>query len=633
MFDPYAELEDPKSSAFKDAVADAARNWSAALKPVAAAARAWSAEYKKLLTTALPHAPEFAQETIEWNGHIIKVQHSFGHRLHVWIDGSPAFQGLSDFGIDPESSLYYTIKDASKGGEDLELTVYDLESGKVWAHPNVGPAAAFSGAHLYYQSVENELRYPVIFRVNKNNGKSRAKVFEERDKRFQVELLQPPRQPHVFIKTFNALAQRIGVIHETRVRWNTSKLAADADGAGTTLIPISPYDFATNTHIVLDGDKTPLPAGQYIEDAVYLTKYELLITTVSKGRTNLYIFDTVKKAFNRLFESQVPNEIMLHRLASRPTVAITHPAEPNKVFEVVDGGLVLRLTLPCPVKLTCITGFAGADEVPFTIVSATPKPKKLLVEGYGAYGISSARRYPMHWLPWLKRGYAVAVAAPRGGRDNGDDWYDAGRTALRKHHTFEDTAAVIQAVQKRLRIGAKKTIFYGRSAGGWLAAAIGQHYSHLVGATYAEVPYLDVLRTTTNPDLPLTQLEYDEFGNPAARPDEYAALQKISPVDSVPMAPAGAPFILVRTALHDIQVLPYEALKWSKKSAALGWRIIVGVDDDGGHFAAEKDMYEQLGEDAAILDNVISKGRRYTCKLRAQTSRGTRRRRTSSLKH
>ena len=173
---------------------------------------------------------------------------------------------------------------------------------------------------------------------------------------------------------------------------------------------------------------------------------------------------------------------------------------------------------------------------------------------------------------------------------------------MRKHHTFEDTAAVIRAVQRRFHIEPRHTAFYGRSAGGFLAATIAQQYSHLVGVVYTEVPYVDVLRTTTNPTLPLTKLEYDEFGNPAERPPEYEALQRLSPVDTVPLAPAHAPMIVVRTALHDVQVLPYEALKWAKKLRAAGWTVHLGIDQGGGHFASEEDVVHQQAEDAVLIE-------------------------------
>ena len=232
------------------------------------------------------------------------------------------------------------------------------------------------------------------------------------------------------------------------------------------------------------------------------------------------------------------------------------------------------------------------------------------------------RSYPISRLAWIQHGYAYVVSFARGGREDGDRWWDGGRTAIRKQNTFDDTAAVIHAVQTTYHLKPSKTIFYGRSAGGLLAANIAHQFPHLVKAIYAEVPYLDVIRTTTNPNLPLTQMEYDEFGDPSSRPAELKALQLISPVDTVPRANTSSPTIVVKTALNDSQVLPYETLKWAKKLRKNQWRnVYVGIDG-GGHFVEESNLYKNMAEDATLLDHALS-----------QSSRGTRRRKFSSSKH
>jgi oligopeptidase B len=319
------------------------------------------------------------------------------------------------------------------------------------------------------------------------------------------------------------------------------------------------------------------------------------------------------------------------------------------VFEIQEGTLNEVKRMPEPVRLVKHAhGVARAKDgaqIPYTFVSAVKSPKKLLVIAYGAYGLSSKRAYPKRWLPWLTQGYAIVESAPRGGRENGDAWYDAARTAERKITTFTDVASVIKTVQERFHFKKEQTVVYGRSAGGWTAAYIGQNYSHRVGAVYSEVPYLDVIRTASNPRLPLTQLEYDEFGDPAHRPEEYEALRTISPVDSASTAPSKPAFFLVRTALHDSQVYPYEALKFAAKMRSLGWPIVVGMDRAGGHFVGKNEAARIYAEDFLLIDSALqSRGvaRRKTVrrpraqarsKLRSQTARGTKRRRASSRKH
>jgi oligopeptidase B len=187
--------------------------------------------------------------------------------------------------------------------------------------------------------------------------------------------------------------------------------------------------------------------------------------------------------------------------------------------------------------------------------------------------------------------------------------------------TFLDTAAAIKQVQADVGIPAEGTVFFGRSAGGWLAANIAQAHGDLVAAVYAEVPYVDVLATTSNPKLPLTQLEYDEFGDPVHRPAERAALARISPVDTVPAGGPTSPLVVVRTGLHDAQVFPYEALKWSRALRAAGHpRVYVGIDHDGGHFAGPDVVLQQRAEDAALLDSAVQGPR-----ARRQTRKNTHR--------
>ena len=135
-----------------------------------------------------------------------------------------------------------------------------------------------------------------------------------------------------------------------------------------------------------------------------------------------------------------------------------------------------------------------------------------------------------------------------------------------------------------------------------------------------------MLRTTTNPKLPLTQLEYDEFGHPAARPQEFYALQKISPVDAVKPTP-NPPVFFIKTALHDVQVLPYEALKFAKKLREAAYTAVVAIDEDGGHFAGESALATQQAQDAAFIDSHVKKNNKsYTRRRSCHSSRGTRRR-------
>lgn len=631
MFDPYAEYEDESSPQFVKALATESAHLQNALKPLQAEKRRMEKLFSVQMDAALPPKMSNAQEIALWHGFTLHIQHVEGHRLTVWmVEGTKVVHVLEDltgFGFDPDSRLYFTIIDIGSGDQTLELAVYTAAATAVtplYKISPVGPNAGFQGEFLYFESITNQLRSSGIVCVNKHTGRGRHCVYLEKDFRRNVELMCPPRQADCFFRTTDALSQRLAIVNDTHFSWITP--AALQNGKGVTLLPVLKDIYATNKGLVHNGALKPFPNNTFIQSVAPANANSLLVSTVKNGVAYVYLYKMNIQIFEPLFEGKEPCNVMLHTFSTLPSYTLTTYYKSNAVYEVQDSIPVEVKTLPEPVKLQYHSwGFAPVKgaKIPYTYVSFTPKPSKLIVSAYGAYGISAQRAYPKRWLPWLLKGYAFVEAMPRGGRENGDAWYDAARGAVRKVNTFLDTAAVIKTVQRRYRFSPAQTIVYGRSAGGWTAAYIGLAHASLVGAVYAEVPYLDVLRTTTNPDLPLTQLEYNEFGDPRSRREEYVALQKLSPVDIVPPVSPNAPFFLVRSAVHDTQVYPYEALKFGARLRSMGWNACVAIDETGGHFVKRSSAANVFATDFVLLDSHLkrSKTRRRSRYARTHTRR------------
>jgi pimeloyl-ACP methyl ester carboxylesterase len=608
-WDPLWELESPTSAAFQAAVRAEDKRWSKQVRSLAPSVRRWRKRMEALQSTAYPEKRELSPIEFDWSGRRVYLQPgSAGYTQNVWIAGWSAM-ALSAIGFG-SGPWFYTLEDVGKGAEDLCLTVWKWPADNktptiVWKRQHVGPSIAMRADRIYYSTVENLLRYPDVWSADLTTGKGARRLFHEPDKRVQVTLME--RDDHLFIHTANALFQRLGVLEENeKVRWITEGVES------STLVPILPTMYARNDHIVdlKHFKEVPYPAGHFLEDVRQGPGASLFVVTVSDGSDHLWLLND---KWNLLLgdKKELSHIEIVHEPTELPTFLVHRPSSAMTVWEFTkEGRMVQRMKYPEPVALRVIAH--RSTGVPYTVVASAAagaaNPKKLLVEAYGAYGISARRSYPLRWLAWIRAGYAVAYVCPRGGREKGDEWYNGARTALRKAATFEDTASAIADIQRRLSIAPAATVFFGRSAGGWLAAAIAQKYGDLVAAVYAEVPYVDVLNTTSNPTLPLTQLEYDEFGDPR-RPEEYEALRLISPVDTVPRCDSSSPcpLLVVRTALNDKQVLPYESLKWAAHLRMAGWpAVYVGIDHDGGHFAAAKTMVQQRAEDAAILDTAIA---------------------------
>jgi protease II len=204
------------------------------------------------------------------------------------------------------------------------------------------------------------------------------------------------------------------------------------------------------------------------------------------------------------------------------------------------------------------------------------------------------------WVPLMKRGWAVAIGFFRGGGDHTPEWEDAGRVHGREK-TLEDAEAVVWATRRAAGISAKKTVLYGRSAGGLWVGGLTAKYPNgeLAGSVYMEVPYLDALRTTTNRSLPLTDIETDEFGLPEARLSDMASMLRWSPMELMPEGGIPGVFQIVRTGLNDSEVYAYESAKWIVRSKSHQAHLV--INGDQGHFVSGDLGREQQAQDLAVI--------------------------------
>jgi len=162
-----------------------------------------------------------------------------------------------------------------------------------------------------------------------------------------------------------------------------------------------------------------------------------------------------------------------------------------------------------------------------------------------------------------------------------------------------------------LKVGPDKTVIYGRSAGGLPVGAIVSRFPNgeLVGAAFTEVPYVDVLRTSSNPDLPLTVGEFDEFGNPLENILNFKELLSISPVNTLSNDGAPGVFVLSHVGLLDKQVFAYESFKWIQRlrgTSNLKGKYITFETDEAHQYRPQK-MPRFRATDLAILDSWIDK--------------------------
>jgi oligopeptidase B len=210
---------------------------------------------------------------------------------------------------------------------------------------------------------------------------------------------------------------------------------------------------------------------------------------------------------------------------------------------------------------------ADGTQVPISLVQrrdtvgqATP----LYLYGYGAYGESLDPWFSHARLSLLERGVAFAIAHVRGGGELGEAWYRAGKQE-HKANTFSDFIACAEHLIEQGLTSPAQLVISGGSAGGLLIGAVLNQRPELFRAAIAEVPFVDVLNTMLDPDLPLTVTEYDEWGNPQEA-DVYARIKSYAPYENV--SAQAYPATLVIAGYNDSRVQYWEAAKWVAKLRA-----------------------------------------------------------------
>ncbi len=214
--------------------------------------------------------------------------------------------------------------------------------------------------------------------------------------------------------------------------------------------------------------------------------------------------------------------------------------------------------------------------------------------GYGSYGSSMDPWFSTARISLMDRGFIYAVAHIRGGGEMGRPWYEDGKL-LKKKNTFIDFIACAEYLIKEKYTKPEKIAIVGGSAGGMLIGACVNMRPDLFGVAIAQVPFVDVMNTMLDPSLPLTVIEYEEWGNPNIE-EYYRYMDSYSPYDNV--KPMAYPNLLIMSSLNDTRVQYWEGAKWAAKLRANNTghdRLLLKTNMGAGH-GGNSGRYDALKE-------------------------------------
>jgi oligopeptidase B len=245
-------------------------------------------------------------------------------------------------------------------------------------------------------------------------------------------------------------------------------------------------------------------------------------------------------------------------------------------------------------------------EIPMTIVYKKDLKKDgnnpTLLYGYGSYGSVIDADFSPHRLSLLDRGFVFAIGHIRGGSDLGRAWYESGRM-LNKKNSFTDFIACAEHLIKEGFTSNKKLAILGGSAGGLLVSACLTMRPDLFQAVINKVAFVDVVTTMSDPTIPLTSLEWDEWGNPQVR-EHFEYMLSYSPYDNV--RPTAYPHILITTGLNDPRVAYWEPAKFAAKLREMKTDnnlLLLQTNYEAGHAGASGryDYLKEVAVDFAFL--------------------------------
>jgi oligopeptidase B len=227
-------------------------------------------------------------------------------------------------------------------------------------------------------------------------------------------------------------------------------------------------------------------------------------------------------------------------------------------------------------------------------------PAPCLLYGYGSYEISVDPSFAATRLPLLDRGFVYAIAHIRGGGEMGRGWYEDGKL-LAKRNTFTDFVACADHLIAEGYTEAGRIVARGASAGGLLMGAVTNLRPELWAGVLAGVPFVDCLTTILDPSLPLTVIEWEEWGNPVDDPQVYTYMKSYSPYDNV--GPSSYPPVFAVSGLNDPRVSYWEPTKWVQRlrERTTGDAPVLLLTEMGAGHGGPSGRYDAWRREALLL--------------------------------
>ncbi len=534
------------------------------------------------------------------------------------------FYALGSFDVSLDGTrMLWAVDEA--GDERYTLHVKDLTTGQRLPDVIEGtmPGALFAsdGESIYYTTCDEAWRPDTVWRHVLGATGPDEQVFTEEDERYWVGIGMTRSRRYLEIGVGSKVTSESRLLdtqspdagfqvvwpRREGVEYSVEHAVLD----GEDLLLILHNDGAENFELVAVSPDAPrgerrvlIPHSDStrLEDVDAFARF-VAISYRRGGLARIGLYSTDPELADPIEEIEFDEPLFTAGFGANPEweqptlrVGFTSMVTPSTVYDYAVESRHLRLLKQQPV----LGGYDPTDyverrewalaedgtQIPISIVGSArlfgqpQRPAPMLLYGYGSYEASIDPSFSIARLSLLDRGVVFAIAHVRGGGEMGRHWYEQGK-ALAKMNTFTDFIAAARHLVTEGYTSPDRLVAEGASAGGLLMGAVANLAPELFAGIQAGVPFVDPLTSILDPSLPLTVIEWDEWGDPLHDPKVYAYMKSYSPIENVAEHPY--PKILATTSLNDTRVMYVEPAKWTARLREVGADVLLKTEMSAGH--------------------------------------------------
>ena len=534
---------------------------------------------------------------------------------------------LLAYAFDDKGSEFYTLKFKNlETGEDLIDVIEQTSGGVVWSSDN---------QYVFYTKLDEQHRPKWIYKHKLGTLSSQdILIYEEKDPGFFIGLGETQSRRFITINAHDHQTSEIYLIDANDPDSNLKLVSAREHGHEYTIEHHGGGGFYDRLIILTNMDgaedfkicETPISAldksnwssiedhkqGRLIIDIAVLREYlirieredglpRIVIRSWIDAEEHEIAFDEEAYSLGMSVGYEYSTNMMRFSYSSMTT--------PTQVFDynIETKDRVLRKTQEVPsghdpenyVTRRIMAPAHDGEMIPVSILYSKDTPRDgsapVLLYGYGSYGMAMPSTFSTNILSLVNRGFIYAIAHIRGGKEKGYAWYKEGRRE-KKINTFKDFISSAKYLVETGMTRKGNIVAHGGSAGGMLMGAVTNMAPDLFKGIIAEVPFVDVLNTMLDDSLPLTPIEWPEWGNPIEDKNAYEWIKEYSPYDNVEAK--DYPHILALAGLTDPRVTYWEPAKWVAKLRELKTDnnlLMLKTNMDAGH-AGASGRFDRLKE-------------------------------------